>query len=119
MSDLNGLFYAYPRQKIAGWTNDPASDVLGNRIKRLFEDEYALRVGRWGLGAKVAGLGPRTTYEQFRSAGCDLGRSARRPWGGFVYSRDTSLVCNEVVMALYVRDMRHSTLRVCYDPNLI
>jgi hypothetical protein len=119
VSDLNGFFYAYPRQKIGAWTNDPAEDGAGNRIKRLFEDEYALRVGRYGLGPQAAPLGPRASYESFRAAGCELNRTPARPWGAFVYARDTRLVCNEVAMAVYVRGMRHSTLRVCYDPNLI
>jgi methyl-accepting chemotaxis protein len=119
ISDLNGLFYAYPRRKIAAWTNDFATDNATNRIKRMFEDEYALRVGRWGLGYAADDLGPRASYEAFRSAGCVLERGAERAWGGFVYARDTSMVCNEVVFALYVRGMRHSTLRICYDPSLI
>jgi methyl-accepting chemotaxis protein len=119
IADLNGLFYAYPRQKIAAWTNDPATDNMGNRIKRFFEDEYTLRVVRCGLGPAAAELGTRCTYEQFRSAGSDLARTGLRPWGGYVYARDTSAVCNEVVMAIYARDQRHGTLRICYDPDLI
>lgn len=119
VSDLNGFLYAYPRRKINAWTNDPSIDNAGNRIKRLFEDEYTLRVGRWGLGRNCEDLGPRCTYEAFRSAGCNLARTSARPWGAYVYARDTNLVCNEVVMALYARDMRHSTLRICYDSSLI
>jgi methyl-accepting chemotaxis protein len=119
ISDLNGLWYAYPRQKIAAWTNDPAADNLGNRIKRLVEDEYTLRVGRTGLGRQAAELGPRSSYDAFRAAGCQLARTAIRPWAGYVYARDTSAVCNEVAMAVYAGDLRHSTLRVCYDANLV
>jgi methyl-accepting chemotaxis protein len=119
VSDLNGLFYAYPRQKIAAWTNDAASDNMGNRIKRFFEDEYTLRVVRLGLGPQAAELGTRCTYAQFRACGSELARPANRPWGGYVYARDTNIVCNEVGMALYAGDKRHSTLRVCYDPSLI
>ena len=119
VSDLNGLFYAYPRQKIAAWTGDAATDNMGNRIKRFFEDEYALRVVRCGLGPQAEDLRPRSRYEQFQAAGCTLERTAARPWGGFVYARDTNIVCNEVAMALYARDMRHGTLRVCYEATLI
>jgi methyl-accepting chemotaxis protein len=119
VSDLNGLFYAYPRQKIAAWTGDAAADNTGNRIKRFFEDEYTLRVVHCGLGPAAAELSPRSPYDQFRAAGCALERTANRPWGGFVYARNTNVVCNEVVMALYAGNMRHGTLRVCYDPNLI
>ena len=119
LSDLNGFFYAYLRQKIAAWTNDPAGDNIGNRIKRMFEDEYTMRVVRWGLGPQADAVGLRAPYEAFRAAGCKLERSAFRPWGGYVYARDTNIVCNEVAMATYVRDARHGTLRVCYDHNLI
>ncbi len=119
VSDLNGLFYAYPRHKIAAWTNDPATDNTGNRIKRFFEDDYTLRVVRLGLGEQAAELGPRLRYDQFRAVNCDLARPARRPWGGYVYARDTNVVCNEVAAALYAHNTRHGTLRVCYDPELI
>jgi methyl-accepting chemotaxis protein len=119
VSDLNGLFYAYPRQKIAAWTNDAATDNMGNRIKRFFEDEYTLRVVRSGLGPQAAELSTRCTYDQFRACGSNLARTPNRPWGAYVYARDTSVVSNEVVMALYARDMRHGVLRVCYDPSLI
>jgi methyl-accepting chemotaxis protein len=119
LSDLNGFFYAYPRQKIAGWQNDPPADNLGNRIKRLFEDEYTLRVVRTGMGPEALQCGPRTSYEAFRLAGCALERAAERPWGAYVYARDTSAVCNEVVMAIYARGRRHGAVRVCYDPTLI
>lgn len=119
VSDLNGFLYAYPHQKIADWTNDVTTDGAGNRIKRIFEDEYSLRVGRCGLGAPAEELGPRCAYDAFRAAGCELDRAASRPWGAYVYARDTKAVCNEVAMAVYVGDRRHSTLRVCYDPSLI
>ncbi len=119
VSDLNGFLYAYPHRKIAAWTNDPAVDNASNRIKRMFEDEYALRVGRWGLGEAAADLAPRTTWQTFCRSNCNLERETERPWGAFVYARDTNVVCNEVVMALYAGGRRHSTLRICYDANVI
>jgi methyl-accepting chemotaxis protein len=119
VSDLNGFFYAYPRQKIGPWTNDPASDGLGNRIKRIFDDDYSLRVVRAGLGPHAHGLGKRLPYEAFRTAGCELERTAERPWSASVYARDTNAVCNEVCSALFVNGRRHGALRVCYEPNLV
>jgi hypothetical protein len=119
LCDLNGFCYAYPRQKIAPWTNDPAGDNIGNRIKRMFDDDYTMRVVRWGLGPKADGVGLRAPYEAFREARCNLERTAHRPWGGYVYARDTGIVCNEVAMGTYARNARHGTLRVCYDHNLV
>lgn len=119
LCDLNGFFYAYPRQKIAAWTNDEVADNIGNRIKRIFEDDYTMRVVRWGLGPKADAVGLRAPYDAFRQARCNLERTGQRPWGGYVYARDTNIVCNEVAMGTYVRDARHGTLRVCYDHNLI
>jgi len=118
--DVNAFVWAHPRRKIADWSGDPAVDRLANRIKRFFEDEYALRVSRWGLGPNAERLPPRSTYAAMRDAGCTLDRPAgERPWGAYVYARDTTDVFNELATAIYVRGRRHSTLRIVYGSRFI
>ncbi|GAC1413822.1 MAG: hypothetical protein NVSMB64_24090 [Candidatus Velthaea sp.] len=117
--DLNAFIYAYPRSKIADWKND-ATDLAGNRVKRLNDDEYTLRVSRWGLGSSVDALGTRQTYEQFRAAGCTLERGqGDRPWGIYPYLRDTNSVYNELAVGYFVGGRRHGALRIIYDPDII
>jgi len=118
--DINAFLWAHPRRRIADWAGDPSLDQRGNRVKRIFEDEYAMRVSRWGLGPNAERLAPRSSYAAMRDAGCTLGRPAgERPWGAYVYARDTTDVSNEVATAIYFRGRRHSTLRIAYGARFI
>jgi len=118
--DLNAFHWALPRRLIADWTGDRAADHRGNRIKRIFGDDYSLRVARWGLGPRAETLPPRATYAMMRDAGCTLGRpDDERPWGAYVYARDTTQVFNELGTAIYFRGRRHSTLRIVYGSRFI
>jgi methyl-accepting chemotaxis protein len=118
--DVNAFVWAHPRRLIRDWTGDPAADYRGNRIKRLFEDEYSLRVARWGLGPRAERLPPRATYAAMRAAGCTLDRPAgERPWGAYVYARNSTDVFNELATAIYFRGRRHSTLRIAYGARFI
>jgi len=118
--DLNTFMWAHPRRLIRDWTGDPAADRRGNRIKRFVEDEYSLRVARWGLGPSVEQIGTRVPYATLRAAGCVLERPpGERPWGAYVYARDTADVFNELVIAIYFRGRRHSTLRIAYGARFI
>jgi hypothetical protein len=40
-----------------------------------------------------------------------------RPWGAYVYARDTTEVFNEIALAIYARGRRHSTLRIVYGAD--
>jgi len=118
--DINAFVWAHPHRKIADWTGNPEADRFGNRIKRFFEDEYALRVSRWGLGPNAERLAPRSSYAAMRDAGCVLDRPAgERPWGAYVYARDTTDVFNELGTAIFFRGRRHSTLRIVYGSRFI
>lgn len=118
--DLNTFMWAHPRRLIGDWTGDPATDRRGNRIKRFVEDEYSMRVARWGLGPNVEQIGTRVPYETLRAAGCVLERPAgERPWGAYVYARDTSDVFNELVIGIFFGGRRHSTLRIAYGATYI
>ena len=116
--DLNAFLYAYPKRHISDWRND-SSDLAGNRVKRINEDAYTLRLARSGLGAGVESLGFRATLTDFRHAGAELERRTERPWSIFAYGRDTSHVYNGLALAYYVGGMRHGTLRIIYDTEFI
>jgi methyl-accepting chemotaxis protein len=118
--DLNAFIYANPRRMIADWTGDSDRDRSGNRIKRFIDDDQSLRMTRWGLGSKVESVGRRATHAQFRDAGSLLERPAgERPWGVYVYARDTRDVFNDMVIALYVRGQRQGTIRLAYDREVL
>jgi len=118
--DLNAFLWALPHRLIADWTGDRAADHRGNRIKRIFADDYSLRVARWGLGPRAEQLAPCDTYAAIRDAGCTLERiDGERPWGAYVYARDTTDVFSEVGTAVYFRGRRHSTLRIVYSAQFI
>ena len=121
VGDLNSFVYAYPRRQIADWTGDPALDVPGNRIKRLFEDPASLKYARHGLGPAGETLAKRAPYQAFIDAGCTLTLppNGRRAWESWVYSRDTGVACNEIIVGLYVRGRRHGNVRIIYDANVI
>jgi methyl-accepting chemotaxis protein len=118
--DLNAFLWALAHRSIVDWTGDPAADHRGNRIKRIFSDDYSLRVARWGLGPRAEQLPPRVSYATIRDAGCTLGvPDGERPWGAYVYARDTTDVFNELGAAIYFRGRRHSTLRIVYGAQFI
>jgi len=118
--DINAFVWAHPQRLIRAWTGSPEIDHRGNRVKRIFEDDYSMRFSRWGLGERVEGLGNRLSYEAFRAAGCELNRPAgERPWGAYVYARDTNEVFNEIGLPIYVQGRRHSTLRVVYGAEFL
>jgi len=120
ISDLNGFAYAYPSRAIAAWTGDAGIDQRTNRIKRIFEDAYGLRISRAGMGERALQLGRRAAYPEFAAAGVPLERLAgERPWESHVYARDTEELYNELGAAIYVRGRRHSTLRVIYGAQFI
>jgi methyl-accepting chemotaxis protein len=121
VGDLNSFVYAYPRRQIADWTGDPALDVPGNRIKRLFEDPASLKYARHGLGPAAETLPKRAPYQAFIDAGCTLTLPAdgRRAWESWVYARDTGVAYNEIIVGLYVRRRRHGNVRIIYDANVI
>jgi methyl-accepting chemotaxis protein len=121
VGDLNSFVYAYPRRQIGDWTGDPALDVPGNRIKRLFEDPASLKYARHGLGPAAEALPMRAPYQAFIEAGCTLNLPAdgHRAWESWVYARDTGVACNEIIVGLYVRGKRHGNVRIIYDANVI
>jgi methyl-accepting chemotaxis protein len=120
VADLNGFMYAYPRRHINAWTGVEATDRMGNRVKRINDDEHALRLVRMDLGAGAAQVGKRAPYAAFERAGCALTRPAgERPWLINVFARDVNDVLNDLVTPVYVRGRRHGALRFGYDCGIL
>lgn len=120
VTDLNGFMYAYPRRLIGAWTGVAERDRVGNRVKRLQEDEHGITMVRAGLGAAAASVGLRAPYAAFVRAGCSLDRPAgERSWLSSVFARDVNDVLNDLVMPVYARGRRHGAIRFGYAVDVL
>jgi len=117
--DINGYLTMHAARFRQPITGDPARDLAGNRVKRLFEDPVGLRCGRVGLaGGDRVEL--RASRERFRDAGADLRRRAgRRPTVLQSYARDTGEVLNDLSAAVYVLGEHWGGVRVAFEPSII
>ncbi|MFZ5817503.1 MAG: methyl-accepting chemotaxis protein [Bacillota bacterium] len=115
VTDLNGFGIALARRMCRDWTGDPDRDLLGNRVKRMFEDSLGIRSARVGLGPTAEKLPPRSPVEAFRRAGAVLeGSPDRSVFLVQTYARDTGEVVKDLAMPLYARGRRWGTLRLGY-----
>ena len=120
-SDLNVYAPAHARTLCAGWTGDPAKDLIGNRIKRILTDNPALvRANRVGIGGRD--LPARTlTRSEYRNAGCDL----IEPPGGDqrrlvqTYARDTGAIFTVLSVPVYVHGERWGASVIGWDPDAV
>ena len=120
-SDLNVYAPAHARPLCAGWTGDPAKDLVGNRIKRILVDNPALaRANRVGIGGRE--LPARTlARSEYRNAGCDL----IEPSGGDrrrlvqTYARDTGAIFTVLSVPVYVHGERWGASVIGWDPDTV
>jgi methyl-accepting chemotaxis protein len=120
-SDLNVYAPVHARRLCAGWTGDPATDLLGNRVKRILADNRALvRANRIGISAHDLPRRPLTRTELL-SAGCDLGEPAGGEDRRLVqtYARDTGTILTVLSVPLYVRGERWGAAVIGWDPDAI
>lgn len=111
--DLNAFAIAMPKQLMQPWTGDPAKDVAGNRVKRLFEDPIGVRAARVGLGPAAEHVPPRATRRQFAAAGCELtAAGAEAAFLVQTYARDTGDIVKDVALPLTADGQRWGTLRI-------
>ncbi len=115
--DLNGYLTMHAPQYRRPITGDPARDLVGNRVKRIFEDPAGMRAARCGLaGAEAVPL--RAPRAAFRAAGVDLRRPpGRRPTLLQSYARDTGVVLNDLCAPVYVRGEHWGAVRFAFDPG--
>jgi len=113
--DLNGFLTMHRRDYRKDITGDKQRDLAGNRIKRFFEDQVALRAARVGLPADR--VPQRASRAQFAAAGVALDRvpEGERPFVVQSYARDTGVVMNDLAVPLYVGGKRWGALRLAYE----
>ncbi|MEA2721610.1 MAG: methyl-accepting chemotaxis protein [Candidatus Eremiobacteraeota bacterium] len=120
VTDLNGFMYAYPSRLIKDWTGVEQHDRIGNRVKRILDDEHAIAMVRSGLGVAAASIPLRAPYAAFENAGCTLERApGERAWMLSVYARDVNDVVNDFEMPIYVRGRRHGAIRFGYHVEVL
>ncbi|NPV71217.1 MAG: hypothetical protein HPY55_11345 [Firmicutes bacterium] len=115
VTDINGFSIAVASNAARDWTGDPAKDLAGNRLKRMFEDPVGLKAARVGLrGAEK--VRPRAHRSEFTAAGIDLSK----PGGGRefllqTYARDTGEVLKDLVVPIYAAGQRWAVVRCGYS----
>ena len=120
-SDLNVYGPVHARRFVADWTGDPATDLLGNRVKRILTDNPALvRANRVGIGGRELPHRPLTRSE-LRMAGCEL----VEPPGGDdrrlvqTYARDTGTILTVLTVPLYIHGERWGAAVLGWDPDVV
>jgi methyl-accepting chemotaxis protein len=121
-SDLNVYSPAHNSRFCADWSGDPAADLLGNRVKRMWLDAPPLvRAARFGLGGTSLPADQAITTAQLRLAGCDLSE----PAGGEqrrllqTYARDTGTIFTVLSVPVYVLGHRWGTSIIGWDPDAV
>lgn len=113
VTDLNGFGIALARRMCLPWTGDAARDLVGNRVKRMFEDSLGIRAARVALGPAAQRLPLRSPIDGFRRASAPLeGTPDRESFLVQTYARDTGEVVRDLAMPLYVKGRRWATLRL-------
>jgi methyl-accepting chemotaxis protein len=112
--DLNAFSFMGSRALRNDLTGDPARDLVGNRIKRMFEDPVGMRSCRVALpGAQAVPLRARRAV--FREHGVDLDRpGGPRRFGLQTYARDTGQIANDLAVPVYVGGQRFGAVRIGY-----
>lgn len=116
--DLNGFSIMSGRNLRQDISGDPAVDLGGNRIKRLFNDALGIRAVRVGL-PRATDLPSRANRRDFTAAGISLERpEGARPCMLQTYARDTGKIYNDMACAVYVKGERWGAVRLGYEPSV-
>jgi methyl-accepting chemotaxis protein len=100
------------------WTGDPARDLVGNRIKRIFNDVPVLvRGSRVGLGKAAEALPALSRREAFQQAGCDLAETPKAKEAFLVqtYARDTGVPMTALSVPLFVQGQRWGSAMIAWS----
>jgi methyl-accepting chemotaxis protein len=116
ISDINVYVTMHLPKFRQAITGDRERDLLGNRVKRIFDDDMGVVASRAGLrGPK---LPKRASHAAFRAAGVDMRRPpGRRPTVVVAYARDNGEITLVVGAIVYVRNQRWGSFQLGVNPN--
>jgi methyl-accepting chemotaxis protein len=115
--DINGFLLMHVKKYRQDITGDPARDLVGNRVKRIFDDPVGLQCGRAGV-VNAESVPERAKRTEFTRCGVDLRRSpGRRRVLLQAYARDTGEVCCDLAVPVYVRDQHWGAVRIGFVPS--
>jgi methyl-accepting chemotaxis protein len=111
--DLNCFAITHNKVFSKDWTGIHEQDLIGNRIKRFFDDSAVLlRASRVGLGTNL-NLPTKVPYKTFKDKNCILTEDTSKSSPEFMvqtYTRDTGEVMSMVSMPVFVKSQRAGTL---------
>ncbi len=110
--DVNGYHAIHLSRHCRDWTGDPARDGVGNRAKRFFDNQVALRGARVGIPNGMRAP-RRATREQFLASGVDPdGLDPSQPFLLQTYARDTGDVIHQLSVPVFVKGRRFGAVRM-------
>jgi methyl-accepting chemotaxis protein len=117
IGDINGYAPAHQSSATRDWTGERATDLAGNRTKRIFlEADSIWRASRMGLGVDL----PRRplTHGQLLQAGANLDEPPidRQAFLLQTYVRDTGSLQTTLSLPLYVQGQRYGIVMIGWDP---
>ena len=116
--DINGFLTMHAKKYRKDITWDHKKDLVGNRVKRFFEESTGLQAARVGLGDKWNSMKPRASRAEFLQAGIDLRATNEKQPILQTYARDTGDVMNDLAIPLHVDGTIWGALRLCYPVTM-
>lgn len=116
--DLNAYAPIHNSKYCKDWTGNPSNDLVGNRMKRLFNENLTiLKNARVGLTEKEVSLPPLlTSWGQLRELGCETKKTSKNKDRYLIqtYLRDTGEVATNLSVPLFVMGERYGSLVICW-----
>lgn len=116
--DLNAYAPIHNSKYCKDWTGNPANDLIGNRIKRIFNDNLTiLKNARVGLTNKEVTLPALiSSQSQLRDLDCDLKKTSKSKNKYLIqtYLRDTGEVATNLSVPLFIQGERYGSLIICW-----
>ncbi|MCK6598384.1 MAG: methyl-accepting chemotaxis protein [Bdellovibrionaceae bacterium] len=119
--DLNAYAPIHNAKFCKAWTNDPQKDLIGNRVKRFFNDNMTFlkntRVGLLSDDSKIPSF--IDSRSQLRELNCQLhqNRMSEKKYLIQTYLRDTGEIATNLSVPIFVFGERYGTVVVCWVEN--